>query len=236
MTVKFNNNRELFEELNRKESLSIDKDDFLVLEYPDHFSSNGNKKVNSKDLGKKFAHLNSFFFDYLKGYHIPTAFIKSDGKKSLKFLKHNRCPFVIKILNTVDKRTSKIFHKKENEHLSFPIFEYHIGEGKDSLVTESHLISFNLCSIEELKLMNRICSKVNAVLKSFFERRNTILAEVSCCFGRHDNKIYLVDDFTPRSLKILPVKEDKKWSNPHKLTTAAEVKRYTDQLQNIMSS
>ncbi len=235
MAVKFNKNRTLFEELTKKELPTIDREDFLILEYPDHFQSNGSNIIKSKNLGEKFAHLNSFFFDYLKEYHIPTAFVKSENKNTLKFLKHERFPFVVKILNSVDKRTSKIFHKKENEILHFPIFEFHVGDGKDSLVSESHLVSFNLCTVEDLKLINRICSKVNAVLKSFFERRNMILAEVSCCFGKHENKIYLVDDFTPRSLKILPVEEDKKWSNPYKLTTAPEIKKYTDLLHNIMS-
>ena len=236
MSVKFNNNRTLFEELNKMEPVTIDREDFINLEYSDHFHSNGSGNIKSKNLGEKFAHLNSFFFDYLKGYHIPTAFVKTENKNTLKFLKHERLLFSVKILNTIDKRTAKIFGKKENENLSFPIFEFHVGDGKDSLVSESHLVTFNLCSVEDLKLINRICSKVNAVLKSFFERRNTILAEVSCTFGKQDNRIYLVDDFTPRSLKILPVEEDKKWSNPYKLTTAPEIKKYTDLLHNIMSS
>ncbi len=236
MSVKFNNNRTLIEELNKKEPVVLDRDDFINLEYSDHFHSNGSTKIKSKNLGEKFAHLNSFFFDYLKGYHIPTAFVKSENKNTLKFIKHERLPFTIKILNIVDKRTAKIFSKKENEILNFPIFEFHVGNGKDSLVSESHLVSFDLCSVEDLKLISRICSKVNAVLKSFFERRNTILAEVSCAFGKNDSRLFLVDDFTPRSLKILPVEDDKKWSNPYKLTTAPEIKKYTDLLHNIMSS
>ncbi len=88
-----------------------------------------------------------------------------------------------------------------------------------------------------LKLINRICSKVNAVLKSFFERRNFCLAEVTLGFGKHEDKIFLVDDFTPRSLKIIPSdKESKKYLDPYKLDTAAEVKNYTDHLLNLMSA
>ena len=64
-----------------------------------------------------------------------------------------------------------------------------------------------------------MCSKINAVLKSFFERRNLLLAEVCCIFGKNDEKIFLIGDFTPKSLKILPLDQESKWSDPYKLTT-----------------
>ncbi len=232
---KINNNHNHFdEELHRKEFL-LDEKDYLLVEYFDFLTSNGDKKVKIKNLGEKFAAINSFFFDYLKEYHIPAAFVKNHDKNSLKFIKYNRLPFGIKILNVIDKRTAKIFGHKEGELLNLPIFEVHHGNGKDSLITESHLITFDLCSIEDFKLINRICSKVNAVLKSFFERRGYILAETTCHFGKHEEKIYIVDDFTPKSLKIIPINKDEKIIDPYKFTTAAEIRHYTDHLFNMMS-
>ncbi len=150
MGLKFNNNRTLYEELAKKD-LPLDSQDYLVLEYSDIFSQNGNKKIKSKDLGEKFAAINSFFFDYLKGYHIPAAFVKSSDKNALKFLRHERFPFSVKILNTIDKRTAKIFGQKEGELLNLPIFEIHFGTEKDSIITESHLVTFDLCNNEDFK-------------------------------------------------------------------------------------
>ncbi len=239
MISKPNNNNDSY----LQKELPLDEDNYLLLEYPDYLTNGGNKKIKVKDLGEKFASLNSFFMDYLKEYHIPAAFVKTQDKNSLKFIKHERLPFVIKIMNLTDKRTAKIFSKKEGEMLSLPIFEYHYGEGKNlpagqasTLVSESHLITFDLCTVEDLKLINRICSKVNAVLKSFFERRGEVLAEVNCCFGKSENKIYLVDDFTPKSLKIIPISRDDKWISPYKFDTPATVRKYTDHLFNMMSS
>ena len=122
--------------------------------------------------------------------------------------------------------------------MSIPIFEFHYGIGKDTLISESHLIAFDLCNYEDLKLITRICSKVNAVLKSFFERRNEILTEVICNFGKAEGKVFLIDDFTPRSIKIIPQNHEKngKWINPYKLTTPSEVKNYTNHIFNLMSS
>jgi phosphoribosylaminoimidazole-succinocarboxamide synthase len=221
---------------NLKKELPFDDQNYVLLEYPDYLTNGGTKKVKVKELGNKFASINSFFMDYLKEYHIPAAFIKTHNGNSLKFIKHERLPFIVKILNLIDKRTAKIFSKKEGHSLKLPIFEYHYGIGRDSLVSESHLVTFDMCSIEDLKLINRICSKVNAVLKSFFERRGVTLAEVNCAFGKNENKIYLVDDFTPRSLKILPLNGDNKSISPYKFDTPATIRKYTDHLFNVMSS
>ena len=214
----------------------FDEKDYLVVEYEDAISVNNDKKIKIKNLGEKFASINSFFFDYLKEYHIPAGFVRSNGKNSLKLIKHKRFPFSVKILNVADKRTAKIFGIKEGSLLNLPIFEIHTGNGKDSMVSESHLIAFDLCSVEHLKLINRICSKVNAVLKSFFERRSYILAEATCHFGKYDEKIFLVDDFTPKSLKIIPNNKEEKLIDPYKFSTVAEIKHYTDHLFNIMSA
>jgi len=223
-------------EMHLKKEIPLDDQNYILQEYPDYYTNGGPKKIKVKDLGEKFASINSFFMDYLKGYHIPAGFVNTHYKNSLTFIKHDRFPFYVKILNLVDKRTAKIFSKKEGETLQLPIIEFHIGEGKDSMVSESHLISFELCSVEDLKIINRICSKVNAVLRSFFERRGETLAEVNCSFGKSDNKILLVDDFTPKSLKIIPLSPDNKWVSPYKFDTAATIRKYTDHLFTLMSS
>ncbi len=234
MTTTFNNNRTLYEELQKKE-LPIDNSEYLIHEYSDYFQDGSSKKIKSKDIGEKFASINAFFFDYLKEYHIPAAFVKNVDKNSLKFIKYEKFPFFVKILNVADKRTAKIFGDKEGKPLVIPLYEFHFGDGRDTLISESHLISYNLCTNDDLRLINRICSKINAVLKSFFERRNLLFAEVCCNFGKSNEKIYLIDDFTPKSLKVFPLNNEYKWSDPYKLTTSAQIKNYTNQIYNLMS-
>jgi len=230
------NNISDFEEDQPKKELLLDEKDYFVIEYFDFLSINGDKKVKIKSLGEKFASINSFFFEYLKEYHIPAAFVKNNDKKSLKFIKYKKFPFSIKILNVVDKRTAKLFDKKEGELLNLPVFEIHLGDGKDTLISETHLLAFDLCTTEDFKIINRICSKVNAVLKSFFERRGYLMAETKCNFGKFDDKIFIVDDFTPRSLKVIPFNKVSKSIDPYKFTTSAEIRHYTDHLFNLMSA
>ena len=234
MGQKINNNIIIKEDLPNKE-IHFDENDFLVIEYTDFYSGNG-KKIKVKNLGEKFASINSFLFDYLKGYNLPVAFVQAKDKNKLNFLKYNKYPFSIKILNIIDKRTAKIFSKKEGEFITFPIFEIHYGYGKESVISESHVICFDLCSNEELKLINRISSKVNAVLKSFFERRGFYLAEAMCNFGKFEDKIFLVDDLSPHNLKVIPLNNNGNDLNPYVLNSSAQIKHYTDLLLNLMSA
>ncbi len=232
MTVK-NLNSFSYEEIGKK-IFSQGNKEYIIQEYQDKFSIDGKKIITGKELGHKFAAINSYFFDYLKEFHIPTAYLECEPP-SVRFAFHQRLPFFIKVLNAVDSRISKVFSVKEYDLLDLPVFEYYYMNGKDSIINESHLISFNISNFEEIKLMNRISSKINAVLKSFFERRNTNLIEFNCIFGKLDNKIVVVDDFSPKSLKVKPLKNEKKTITPYKLTTSSDVKNYTDYLLNLIS-
>jgi phosphoribosylaminoimidazole-succinocarboxamide synthase len=216
-----------------KKNMSFDSQNYQLIEYDDYFFNEKNKKVRVKDLGQKFASINSFFYDYLKEFNIPCAYIKKTSKNSLLFVKYSALAFTVRILNSADKRISKIFSIKQGENLSLPVIEYHYGISKDSVISESHLISFNLCSYDDIKLINRLCSKINAVVKSFFERREETIAEISCNFGKYEDKIYLIDNFTPLSLKIFKLTEDDKLPDPYKLETAGQMNKYTDHLYHF---
>ena len=218
---------------NQKKNLPFDEHIYQIIEYDDYFYNGRNQKVKVKDLGKKFASINSFFFDYLKEFNIPCAYIKKTGNKSLLFIKYSPLSFTVKILNSADKRISKIFSVKQGENLALPVMEYHFGNIKDSIISESHLISFNICTYDDLKFINRLCSKINAVVKSFFERREESVAEFSCNFGKYEGKIYLTNDFSPTGLKIYKLNEDGKLPDPYKIETAGQMNKYTDHLYNF---
>jgi phosphoribosylaminoimidazole-succinocarboxamide synthase len=212
-----------------KENLSGTEADLKLIEYNDFFFTPKNVKVAAKKYGEKSALLNSNFLEYLKGYNIPIAFVKKADKGSLQFLKYLEFTFRVKILNSADVRIAKIFSIKPGSPLELPIQEYHYGDSKDSVITESHIISFNLCNYDDLKIINRLCSKINAIVKSFFERRNVSLVELTCTFGKFDGKIYLSGDFSPLSIKIVSIKPDEKL-DPFKIETFAQMKKYTDYL------
>ena len=216
-----------------KSNTTGSQQDIRLAEYHDYFITQKKKKVTSKNLGEKTALLNSYFFDYFKGYNIPCAFIKKGDKKKLQFLKFEEFPFHIKIINSADARTAKIFSIKAGSSLQLPILEYHYGDLKDSVITESHIISFDLCSYDDLKLINRLCSKINVIVKSFFERRNLLLLELTCIFGKFEGKTYLVDDFSPLSIKVSSNISEDKLPDPYKIETAAQMNKYSNFLLKL---
>lgn len=216
-----------------KKKLPFEEQGYQIIEYEDFFFTKKNKKVTSKTLGEKIAAINSYFFEYLRGYNIPCAYVRKTGRNNLLFLKYTEFPFKIKILNAADQRISKIFSIKPGTVLELPVLEYHYGESNESIITESHLISFNLCSYDEIKLMNRLCSKINAIIRSFFERRNEYLVELTCGFGKFESKVFLIDDFSPLSMKIIKKESDGKLPDPHKIETPVQMKKYSDHLLHL---
>ena len=223
--------------MNSKENKSAKQSDtsekYKFLEFHDFFLNQKNKKSNLKNYGEKTAQLYSFFFEYIKGYNLPVSFVKKESNKILKLIESEEFQFRVKIVNSADIRTAKIFSVKAGSPLQLPIFEYHFGDLKESLVTESHLISFNLCTYDDLKFINRLCSKLNVILKSFFERRNALLVELTCIFGKFDGKINLVGDFSSLSLKVIDNEQSSKLPDPYKIETPAQMKKYTDYLLNL---
>ena len=218
---------------NNKVNPSGTEPDHKLIEYQDFFIASKNKRVTVKSFGEKSALLNSYFLEYLKGYNIPSAFVKKGDKKSLLLLKVADFPFRVKILNSADSRTAKIFSIKPGSSLELPIQEYNYGDSKDSVISDSHLISFNLCTYDDLKFISRLCSKINAIVKSFFERRNVSLVELTCRFGKFDGKIYLTGDFSPVSIKVVSNKPDEILPDPYKIETLAQMKKYTDNLLKL---
>lgn len=208
------------------------EDNSYIVEYRDEIFLEGDKQVKHRELGVKFSQINSYFLDYLNAYNIPTGFRKS-SENTIIYQMHSRYPFTIRISNIVNKRISKVFGKKEGEYLALPVLEFLFGNSKDNLITESHLISMDVCSVEEIKTMKRICSKINAVLKSYFERRSTYLAEVICVFGKDEDRIYAVDCFTPKSLKVIPFTTDKNTLNPYKIRNAEDFINYVEFISGL---
>lgn len=211
-------------------NISRIEDNLIRIQYSDNVEGSfGAFTIN--DIGTKFTSVNGFFLDYLSAYNIPSGFRKI-ADNNLLIQNHNRFPFYCKLLNNCDKRSAKIFSAKEGQVLSLPVIQYHYGESKDNFISESHLFAFDLCTMEELKVMKRICSKMNAVLKPFFERRNAILAEVDCYFGKDEEKLFLVDDFTPSSLKVISTGNGQT-VNPYKIRNVDDFTLYTDFISNL---
>ena len=195
-TTKISNNK------GRKKIVTdLTFDDFFVID------EKNRKKI--KDYGELSARVSAFFCDYVKVKITPTE----------------ELPVYIKIINTSNKNFSKMFSLAKNTPLQVPVFENYLSADSNYQLNDHHIISFGILPLADFKMIGRIATKVNVILKSYFERRNLTLAEMICTFGKSGDKIVLLGQFSPHSFKLVPKDEPEKEFD---LSTPASIRKYLE--------
>ncbi|HOP51087.1 MAG TPA: phosphoribosylaminoimidazolesuccinocarboxamide synthase [Ignavibacteriales bacterium] len=210
------------------------KNDLILYEYNDILQLDNGKEITHKNIKFKKAAINNYILNYLNSYNIPTNYVGILKRNIISFENFELLPICVKVINTVNKRIAKIFNLVEGSNLPFPIYEIYLNKDKQNIITESHILALNICNVNDAKAIVKIASKVNAVLKVFFERRNVILNEMICYFGVNDNKYFVVDDFTPISLRVTPLHQNELKFNPSKILKENYLLEYFDYFYNLI--
>lgn len=199
--------------------------------YPGSLTLPTGKKIRYKTLAEDFAEFNRFFLEYIASFNIPIALQGKLDDKTLVFSETTPYRFLIKSSNYIDPRTAELFGKPAWEQYPIPVLEYSLPEPGYEAITQNQIISLGLAPVEELKFMNRLCTKINAVMKSFFERRDAALISFSCQFGKSDDKIILTGEFAPPWLQAMPVSAlSMTGENYFQFDDAAQLKKYIEYL------
>jgi phosphoribosylaminoimidazole-succinocarboxamide synthase len=132
--------------------------------------------------------------------------------KEMQVKKSELLPLDIIAFNAVDKGLSKRFGLEEGSLLNTPVIEYHYQNEKlkNPIVNESHINALNLIGQEEVHYLGRTVAKVNAVLKSFFERRNMILVELRITLGRYKGYLLVGNEVSPDTCNFWKVDTENK--------------------------
>ncbi len=111
------------------------------------------------------------------------------------------------------KSLSKRYGFEDGSILSTPVIEcyYKNEKFKNPMVNESHLSALDLITTEEIHLFNRIIAKTNAVLRSYFERRNLFLTELRLQIGRYRGNLYIGDEISPDTCKFWGIEGELKY-------------------------
>jgi phosphoribosylaminoimidazole-succinocarboxamide synthase len=205
--------RELFYQGRAKKLYLTDRPEFIIQEFSDHSTlPDGKIKATIKNKGTLNNQISSYLFEYLAGYHIPTHFVQQLSDSEMLVKRLEIIPFDVVVRNTVSGSLSEYYGMKEGIDLPHPIFEHYLRTDhvRAPLLNEYHILAMGLATPEELRLINRIASKVNVVLKSFFERRSLKLIDSTLEFGRHNGQVLLGDEISPDSCRFLDKKTNKK--------------------------
>ncbi len=202
---------------------------------PTSIQVSSGKKIRYKTLSEDYIKLNRFFFEYLTSFKIPVLFEGIADENSLLFTEHAPYPFFARVVNHLDSASALIFEKNVWEPYPLPVFEYGLIDMNGASISKDQIISVGLSSVEDLKFISRLCTKINAILKSFFERRNTSVISFTCIFGKTDDKIAITGDFFPPMLQIINNPDMTETGIDYfQLDDAAQLKKHVEFLLNTI--
>ncbi len=163
------------------------------------------KRLKFKGLNSLFSAINDSLSRYLSefsfAFEYPAAPEASDNGNPPAAAGTNL--YVI-IKNNHDTATAGMFNAQLYSSFAVPVYEYLI-EGIENRLSENYLIACDLVTISDIKQINRIASRANAVLKSFFERRKTLLTEIHVKFLIEGKKISVQQEFNPLTIRLLDI-------------------------------
>ncbi len=205
--------REMLYEGSAKRLYQTDRSDVIIQEFKDEVTgSDGRKKTRIKNIGAFNAEISSYLFEYLEGFHIPTHFVRQLSECEILVKRLEIFPLELIVRNLAGGNLSTVYGLKEGTELPHPIIEHYWKSDSPNrpLVNEYHIFALGLATPEELRLLNRLSSKVNVVLKSFFSRRGMKLVDVTLEFGRHNGQILLGDELSPDTFHLWDCKTNRK--------------------------
>ena len=192
--------RKLLHDSGTKKTYHADLEDQLLLVFTDNLpAEDSGLPVKVRGKGALNNTFSSLIFEYLQSYNILTHFISKSADKEMQIKNLDILPVDIVIYNGAGKSLSKKYGFKEDIILAVPVIEYMYKNEKlkNPLINETHLGALELLTPEELIFFNRMIAKTNAVLKSFFERRQLFLVELSLNIGRFKGNLYIGDEISP---------------------------------------
>ncbi|MEJ2055551.1 MAG: phosphoribosylaminoimidazolesuccinocarboxamide synthase [Calditrichaceae bacterium] len=180
----------------------------IILEFKDSDTKfDGEKKAKFKNKGVLKNTISHILFEYLEGYNIPTHYKEKINDRQMLVKKLKMLPIYVIIRNVAAGSLCERFKIKKGSALKYPVIEYYLKDEKlnNPMILDSHAYAFEYATPEEMKFISRISSKINAVLKSFLERRKIKLVDYKLEFGRFKNTLYLADEITPDTCRLWDV-------------------------------
>ena len=173
----------------------------------------------SKEAAEK-AELNNavsaFLFEYLESYNVPTYFVRKIDEKSFLAKKSGVIPIRVTVYNIAFGDLATRLGLEEGKLLEFPVVEmfYRNEKAEEPMINEYHAYALGLCDRKEMTSISRIATKVNAVLKSFFDRRGLKLVNFDLRFSRLSHQILLADEVSIDSMNLWLVGENGSFVKP----------------------
>lgn len=182
--------------------------DHLIMEFKDAYfpyETVRKEKTIIKGKGEINNKVSGLLFEYLSGYHVNTHYIKSMGNREMLVMKLKMIPVEVMVRNIAVGSLVKRSKLREGTELNCPVCEYYTKgkKSKREMIDPSHLISLGYANDEDVRVIEHLTSKINAVLKSFFYRRGLLIADFKLEFGLYENDVILADELSLDTCRLI---------------------------------
>jgi len=171
---------------------------------PKMIAAEPSKKGQTNTIATLANEISSYLFKYLAGFRIPTHFMDKVSGSEMLVKQLTMIPLEVRVLNVATGEFCKRFGMKEGTELTVPVIEHNYKNPDigSPLVNEFHVYSLGIATPEQLRSVNRLASKTNVVLKSFFDRRELKLLSMKLEFGASGNQVMIGDEISPRNCRF----------------------------------
>jgi len=188
-----------------KNVYQADNDDEVLIVYKDQATAlNGKKKEHLPGKGTLDCQISALVFDYLIKNGIKTHLVKNISDHEQLVKKTTVFPLEVVLRNITSGSLVRKFQIEEGQHLAEPIIEFYYKSDAldDPFINESQIHALGVADKTELEYIKQMTVKVNDLLVPFFAQSDFDLVDFKLEFGKINNEIILVDEFSPDNCRI----------------------------------
>lgn len=218
---------------------ATDNPDYVIQYFKDDATAfNAQKKGSINEKGIINNKISVKLFELLAAKGIETHFEKLLNAREQLVKKVAIIPLEVIVRNKAAGSLARLMGVDEGTSISCPLLEYSYKNDElgDPLITENHVRAFNLATEDELKVINEMAYKINAILCDFFDTLGIELIDFKMEFGRFKGRIVLADEISPDTCRLWEKETGKKLDKDrfrHDLGDVEEA--YQDVLKRVLS-
>lgn len=181
-------------------------EEYLIQHFRDDITAfNKEKHEILESKGILNAEISRIIFNKLSKYNIPNHFVKQVNDREQIIYKTEPIPLEVIIRNYAAGSIVKKYGVEVNKKFSSPLieFSYKNDEQGDPLISCEQIIAFEILNEEDIQKLFDIATKINHILIEIFQKCSITLIDFKIEFGRIGNKIYLIDEISPDSCRLI---------------------------------
>jgi len=188
-----------------KNVYQAENEDEVLMVYKDQATAfNGKKKENEPGKGVLNCKISSIVFNYLIENGIETHLVKNISDHEQLVKKTKVFPLEVVLRNITAGSLVKKFAIKEGTRLEEPIIEFYYKSDAldDPFINDSQVHALKIADKTEIEFIKEMTLKINQLLIPFFNKCNFDLVDFKLEFGKINDKIILVDEFSPDNCRL----------------------------------